>query len=274
MSGTDRDLKARSRYVDVNDVRLHCEEFGAGQPLVLLHGGLGSGRDWEHLVPSLADDFHVVTIDVRGHGRSTNPSGVLTYPLIASDLALAIEVLELDRPIVAGWSDGGQHALQLGARYPELPHALVVGAADYQSSSENKRWVREFFGLNDEGDVDLEILDQMLGPSASHYHAKHPGGASQWHELARQTAHLWLDYDGLSDEEYHRISAPVLVMVGDRDEDVPVEDAVSMYRAIPNAELAVCPGADHFIPWRRPDWLIATTRAFLERRSQDVDVSR
>lgn len=259
---------SKGKFVDVNDVSLYVEEQGRGDPLLLLHGGLGTGRDWEHLIPDLASDFRVITIDVRGHGRSSNPSGVLTYPVIASDLALAVEKLELDKPFVAGWSDGGQHVLQLGSRYPSLARALIVGAADYKSSPESKVWVRSFFGMNDDGEIDLAILDEMLGESAPRFRAKHPGGDEQWQRLAHQTAHLWLEYDGLSPEEYRRIQVPTLVMVGDRDEDVPVEDAVSMYRSIPNAELAVCPNANHFIPWRRPDWLLTTLKEFLERQHE------
>lgn len=253
-------------YVEVNGARLYCERFGHGEPLVLLHGGLGTGRDWEHLIPSLAQDFHVVTVDVRGHGLSSGSSDSLSYPQIADDIASAIKSLGLEHPYVAGWSDGGQHVLQLGLRYPKLARALIVGAADYRSSAESREWVREFFGMTDDGHVDLAVLDRMLGESAPRYHAKHPGGDEQWRSLARMTARLWLDYEGLSDEEYGRIETPALVVVGDRDEDVTVEDAVSMYRAIPGAELAVCPGANHFIPWRRPEWLVATIREFLDRQ--------
>ncbi len=266
MNETTQKINPIGRYIEVNDVTLFCEEWGGGEPLVLLHGGLGSGVDWQPLISDLVAEFRLITIDVRGHGRSTNPSGNLTYPLIASDVALAIEALGLDRPFVAGWSDGGQHALQLGSRYPGLVRALLVGAADYKTSPESRAWVREFFGMNDEGEVDLAVLDEMLGPSAPRFHAKHPGGDAQWRLLARQTAHLWLNYEGLSADDFSRIVAPALIMVGDRDDDVSVEDAVSMYRAIPHAELAICPNATHSIPWQRPAWLISTMREFLARQ--------
>ncbi len=253
------------RCLDVNGVTLFCEQFGDGEPLVLLHGGLGSGRDWEHLVGDLALEFHVVTIDVRGHGRSSNPSGQLTYPLIAEDIALAIAALGIERPFVAGWSDGGQHVLQLGSHYPALARGLLVGAADFRVTAESREWVRKFFGMDAQGRIDLAGLDENLGDSAPRYHAKHPEGDEQWRTVAEQTARLWLDYQGMTHEEFQRIQVPTLVMVGDRDEDVPVEDAVGMYRAISNAELAVCPNADHFTPWRQSDWLITTMRTFLRR---------
>ena len=153
------------------------------------------------------------------------------------------------------------------ATIPHLVRGLLVGAADFRVTPESREWVRSFFGVDDEEQVDLDVLDECLGDSAPRYRAKHPGGDAQWRSVAELTAHLWLDYEGMSDEEFHRIQAPTLVMVGDRDEDVPVEVAVGMYRAIPNAELAVCPNADHFIPWRHPEWLVTTMRAFLLRQS-------
>ncbi len=257
---------ARSRSVELNDgARVYVEEFGDGDPLVLLHGGLGTGRDWLPLIPNLTAEFHVVTLDVRGHGHSTNPASSLTYPLIASDVVEVIEQLELDRPFIAGWSDGGQHVLQVGARFPNVARALAAGAADYQSTAETRRWVRAFFGMDEVGEVDLEVLDQELGDAAERFRAKHPGGHEQWRSLVEQTARLWLDGGELSAEEYARIDVPTLVVLGDRDADLPVEDAVSMYRAIPHAELAICPGADHFIPWARPDWLVVTLTEFFSR---------
>jgi pimeloyl-ACP methyl ester carboxylesterase len=85
---------------------------------VLVHGGLGSGVEWSPVILLLADQFRVITPDSRGHGRSTNPSGQLSFPTLADDLAALIAALELDRPVVAGWSDGGQVTLELAVRHP------------------------------------------------------------------------------------------------------------------------------------------------------------
>ena len=113
----------------MNGAALHCEEHGDGAPLILIHGGLSSSAHWEPVVPELADGFRVITPDSRGHGRSTNPSGELSYALIADDIAALIAALGLQRPAVGGWSDGGQVTLELGARHPGVAGALIVGAA-------------------------------------------------------------------------------------------------------------------------------------------------
>lgn len=256
---------ARTQVVEHDGARLHVEEFGAGYPLLLLHGGLESGRTWRHLIPGLASDYRVITVDTRGHGRSTNPAGRLSYPEIADDVAAVIAAVTDEPPFVVGWSDGGQHALQLGLRHPRHVRALVAGAADYRATPESRAGVRDFFGLDARDEPDLARVAAMLGDAYPRFRSMHAGGDAEWRTLVRQTARLWLDYPGLTDEEFGRVTAPALVAVGDRDDDVPVEDAVALYRALPHAELAVCPSATHSIPWRRTTWFVATVREFLAR---------
>ena len=106
---------ADGRSIEVNGVTLHVEEHGSGTPVILIHGGLSSGRRWDAVWPHLMGDCRVIVPDSRGHGRSTNPSGKLLYPQLADDVAALIEALGLVRPIVGGHSDGGQVALELGA---------------------------------------------------------------------------------------------------------------------------------------------------------------
>ena len=78
-------MSASGRHVDVNGVSLYVEEYGEGKPLLLVHGGTWSLDSWRPLIPVLADKMRVVVFDSRGHGRSTNPTGELTYELLADD---------------------------------------------------------------------------------------------------------------------------------------------------------------------------------------------
>jgi pimeloyl-ACP methyl ester carboxylesterase/catechol 2,3-dioxygenase-like lactoylglutathione lyase family enzyme len=235
-----------ARSIEANGALLHYEERGDGSPLILIHGGLASGAMWEPVVPELADDFRVITPDSRGHGRSTNPSETLSYGLIADDIAALIDALGLERPVVGGWSDGGQVTLELGARHPGLAAALIVGAAfpDFDASGLREAH-RELLGADERGVPDERQLDAELGEFAEEVKALHPGGAEQWRALVRQTAPMWLDYEGLDSNELRAIQEPILVLGGDQDELVPVELAVSLYRALPNVELAVCPSLSH-----------------------------
>jgi pimeloyl-ACP methyl ester carboxylesterase len=234
------------RSVEVSGATLHYQEHGDGAPLILIHGGLGSSAQWEPVVAELADGFRVITPDSRGHGRSTNPSGDLSYALIADDVAALIAALGLPRPAVGGWSDGGQVTLELGARHPGAAGALIVGAAypDFDTGGLREAH-RALLGADQEGVPDPAHLDAELGEFADEIKALHPGGAQQWRTLVRQTAPIWLDYEGLGPDELRAIQTPVLVLAGDRDELIPLDLSAALYRALPTAELAICPHLSH-----------------------------
>ena len=231
--------------IEVNGAALHWDEEGDGAPLILIHGGLSSGSQWKPVVPELADGLRVITPDSRGHGRSTNPPGELSYALLADDIAALIAVLDLQRPVVGGWSDGGQVALELGARHPGVAGALIVGAAHPDFEAGLREAHRALLGADEAGVPDPAQLEEQLGEFAEEIKALHPGGAEQWRALVRQTAPMWLDYEGLGPDELQTIQTPVLVLAGDRDELIPIDLSVSLYRALPEAELAICPRLSH-----------------------------
>jgi pimeloyl-ACP methyl ester carboxylesterase len=231
--------------IEANGATLHYEDHGEGAPLILIHGGLSSGADWDPVVPELAGDFRVITPDSRGHGRSTNPAGELSYARIADDVAALIAALGLHRPVVGGWSDGGQVTLELGASHPEAAGALIVGAAypDFDASGLRDAH-RALLGADESGVPDPPHVDAELDGFLE-IDAVHPGGPDQWQKLVRETASMWLDYEGLGPDELRAIQAPVLVLAGDRDELVSPELSISLYRALPRAELAICPQLSH-----------------------------
>jgi pimeloyl-ACP methyl ester carboxylesterase len=122
-----------------------------------------------------------------------------------------------------------------------------VGAAypDFAASGLREVW-KAFLGADDAGTPDLAQVDATLGDLADHVKSLHPGGEQQWKTLVQQSAPMWLDYQGLTPDDVRRIEAPALVVTGDRDDMIPLDRMVSLYRTLPNAELAVCPRADHF----------------------------
>jgi pimeloyl-ACP methyl ester carboxylesterase len=235
-----------ARSIDVNGTKLSYEEHGNGTPLMLIHGGLASSAAWEPLIPELTDGFRVITPDSRGHGRSTNPAGQLSYARIADDVAALIASLGLIRPVVGGWSDGGQATLELAARHPGVAGALIVGAAYPDFAGTGLRDAhRTLLGADEAGVPNLEQLDAQLGDDAGVIKSWHPGGPQQWRALVQQTAPMWLDYAGLARDELRTIETPALVLAGDRDELIPLDLSTALYQALPHGELAICPQADH-----------------------------
>lgn len=257
------------RSIEVNGASVYVEQHGSGTPVVLIHGGLIASAMWEPLLPVLSDGLRVITPDSRGHGRSTDPAGLMSFPQIADDVAVLIGELGLDRPVVGGYSDGGQVALELGARHPDVAGALIVGGAYPDWAGSGLREVsRELLGADASGTPDLAHLDASLGEGADDMKSLHPGGEARWQKLVDQTASMWLDYEGLTDDDLSRIHVPTLVFAGDRDAQITLDLSVSLYEVLPNAELAVCPDADHAAPIRaRADVFAAAIRDFAVRHA-------
>ena len=218
--------------IAVGDITMSYLEWGRGRPLLLLHGGLSTGREWAPLAARLSRRYRVIAPDARGHGHSTRTDQPLSYELLADDVAAFIGALGLRDAIVGGWSDGGQVTFELAVRHPVLAGALIVGGAlpDYVES-----------GLRDRSRALLEAPDEPGDEDASAMRAAH----ADWAGLFEQTTGMWLGYEGISATRVAEIAVPVLVLAADRDELVDPEQSVALYRALGNAELAVCPATTH-----------------------------
>jgi pimeloyl-ACP methyl ester carboxylesterase len=125
---TDWTTEARGtgEYADVNGINLYYETQGTGRPLILLHGGLGSGEMFGPILPALAAHHRVITVDLQGHGRTADIDRPLEIPLMADDIAALIEHLRLEKPDIVGYSLGGGVALFTAVRHPELVRRIVV----------------------------------------------------------------------------------------------------------------------------------------------------
>jgi pimeloyl-ACP methyl ester carboxylesterase len=246
MPQTDGTANVAGRYVAANGLEIYYEDYGSGQPLVLLHGGTVTAQMWEPLLPALVPHFRVITPDSRAHGRTLNPTGELSYALMADDVAAFIQALGLTKPLVFGYSDGGQIALELGMRYPGLAAALVVGAAWYRFSDMYVEFLTAA-GFPSAGEVDVAHIQQaspewVAELTADHARADDP---DYWQTLLRQISRMWwtpLDYPA---EAFQQMTDPTLILLGDRDGIIDLEQAVEMYHALPNAELAILPNATH-----------------------------
>jgi pimeloyl-ACP methyl ester carboxylesterase len=116
----------KGAYAEVNGINLYFETHGTGRPLILLHGGLGSGEMFGPVLPLLADHHQVLAVDLQGHGRTPDIDRPIDVRLMADDIAALIDHLGLDRPDLVGWSLGGGVALQTAVRHPRAVGRLVT----------------------------------------------------------------------------------------------------------------------------------------------------
>jgi len=106
-------------YADVNGLSLYYEEHGAGEPLVLLHGGFGAAEVMQPIIPALAAGRRVIAVDLQGHGHTGDIDRPLRPEHMADDIAALIAHLGLERADVMGYSLGGTVALRTAIQHPE-----------------------------------------------------------------------------------------------------------------------------------------------------------
>jgi pimeloyl-ACP methyl ester carboxylesterase len=131
MTTTDwtTEVKGTGQYADVNGLHLYYETHGTGRPLILLHGGLGSGEMFGPVLPALATDHQVIAPDLQGHGRTADIDRPLDIRLMADDIAALIDHLGLDKPDIVGFSLGGGVAFFTAVKYPDKVGKLVMASA-------------------------------------------------------------------------------------------------------------------------------------------------
>jgi pimeloyl-ACP methyl ester carboxylesterase len=120
------ETKGAGAYAEVNGINLYYETHGTGRPIVLLHGGLGSGEMFGPILPTLAERHQVIAVDLQGHGRTADIDRPLDTRLMADDIAALIDHLRLDKPDLIGYSLGGGVAMQTAFKYPDKIRKLVA----------------------------------------------------------------------------------------------------------------------------------------------------
>jgi pimeloyl-ACP methyl ester carboxylesterase len=225
------------RTVALNGMEMYYKAFGEGEPLVLLHGFGGSGHVWAEVVPAYAPHFRVIVPDLRGHGRSTNPSGEFTHRQSALDVFALLDSLGVDRFRAVGNSTGGMTLLHMATRQPNRIEAMVLIAATSYFPEQARR-IMERSRVESLTPEDFERRRQI-----------HRHGDEQIRMLRRQFHAFKDSYDDMNFTPPYlsTITARTLILHGDRDQFFPVEIALEMYRAIPDSYLWIVPNGRHGI---------------------------
>jgi pimeloyl-ACP methyl ester carboxylesterase len=226
---------ALAETVSVNGIELHYESRGSGEPLLLLHGFGGCGAMWAPAAQELAKQYRVITVDARGHGRSTNPSGKFSHPQAAEDLRALMDNLDIKQARGIGFSSGGMTLLQLATKYPDRLSRMVLVGATTHFPEQARAMLKG---------VTYEALPP---PVQEQFRACASRGDSQVRELVTQFRAFGDSHDdmNLTSADLAKIKASTLIVHGDRDEFFPVSVPVTMYNGIPKAALWIVPNGDH-----------------------------
>jgi pimeloyl-ACP methyl ester carboxylesterase len=259
----------QGNYIQVNSVNMYYASYGEGTPLILLHGGLETSQMWGPVVQVLSMHYQVITPDSRGHGRTTSSKEPVTYSLMAEDIVQLIEVLGLDRPFIAGYSDGGQIARYMAINYPGLARGYMIGAIFNTITAEWQGMMQVMLGIEGPGKVDTERVALQNPMIVQDLKARHNINREDdyWKTLLIQSSQRWWSPVKLTQSDYSKITEPTLFWCGDRDVFCPPEQALEMYRMVTGAELAVIPNADHFSMMQQIDIANMILSNFIDRVS-------
>ena len=255
----------------INGVGLNYQDAGAGEPLLLLMGFGDSIAAWSAQIPAFTARHRAIALDHRGTGDSDSPEDGYTIGRFADDAIGLLDHLGIDRAHVLGYSMGGRVAQDMAARHPERVGAIVLAASAAKANPLNVYSLRagaylyRRFGPEAAAafgplisfthryfEDHLEALTDRLGAPPAHPMAPH---AYEGHVRAIER------HD--STPILERITAPVLILMGDREWLNPVSDAEIMLSGIANSRLQVLEGGGHGFLWETPEAFNRAVLAFL-----------
>jgi pimeloyl-ACP methyl ester carboxylesterase len=243
--------------VRAGGIEISYELSGQGAPLVLIHGFTDNLRMWFDQVPAFAGRFEVLSYDVRGHGETETPAGSFSMDLFVADLRALLAALEIEKACLLGYSMGGRIALQFALEHPESTAGLVFANSGVRGAGTNlteeqvaellerRRQMAEMLGT---GDIEV-IADGMAERSFS------PGLRERDPVLFRKYKEIKLRNDPrhypailealvqamASPPDLSALRSPALIIAGDRDSFMAVEEARAMEKAIADSTVVILP---------------------------------
>ncbi|CAN5721862.1 alpha/beta fold hydrolase [soil metagenome] len=227
--------------ITAQGAEIYYATYGVGDPVVLLHGGLGNGDHWANQVPALVEAKHqVIAIDSRGQGRSTRSAAKISYDAMASDVLAVMDKLELKQAAIVGWSDGGEMAMKLAIAHPERVTKLFVFGANYNSEGSKPR-----------RNARSATFDAYAVKCRADYQkiSKTP---KQFDELMNWLLPVWRNPMGFTKDQLKAIQAPTIIADGDHDEVIQLAQIAEMAALIPHAKAIVFKDTSHFALWQDP----------------------
>ncbi|HSR31256.1 MAG TPA: alpha/beta hydrolase [Anaerolineae bacterium] len=212
---------------------MYYEIHGEGEPLIVLHGSADSIETMRNAIVPLAEQYRVIAVDTRGHGRSTDSDHPFSYDLFAKDIIELMDLLEIDRAHIVGLSDGGITGLTIAMTYPDrLDRLVAVGA-----------------NASPEGLTEIVVEGMRYGAffesTPSYAYQRHAPDPSHWRNLTEKLRHMILSEPNFTQDDLAKIQAPVLVMIGENDRFIRIDHTEGLHRMIANSTLFIVPKAGH-----------------------------
>lgn len=225
------------KYIDLEDAKIYYEEYGSGEPLILLEGYNGLISDFYNQISFFSKQFRVIAVDTRGQGKSLDfAKNDYGYEKLSADLLQIIKHLKLERVNIVGWSDGGITGLIFNSKNPNLVNKLVTIGAN----------------TNPQG-----VKDSLLRSIKQGYE-------NSKDEKEKRRLNLMINYPNITDGDLKKIKNPVLVVAGD-DDDIQRENTEQIAEMIENSELKIIENSTHNVPFEQPEILNKKIIDFLKK---------
>jgi pimeloyl-ACP methyl ester carboxylesterase len=224
-------------------VQLYYEVYGAGEPLLLVHGNGGSIGNLKAQIDHFRTRYKVIAMDSRDQGKSGDSPDKITYEKMTDDLAALIDQLKTGPVNVLGWSDGGIQALLLGIRHPAKVKKIAAMAANLNPSEQAV--YKEIITFT------KSMMDST--PAAAR---ETPQGKREW-----KVTQMMFDEPHIDATALEAITAPTLVLAADHDL-VREEHTLDIYHHIPSSQLCIFPNSTHMVPYDDPALFNVTVERF------------
>ena len=218
--------KAAGKYYFMRGIRIYCEIYGSGKPLLMIHGNGGSIGAFKNNIPYFAKNYTVIVADSRSQGKSVDPKDSLSFEMMADDQAALLDAVHVDSAYVLGWSDGGIIALLMAIRHPEKVIKLASTGANLWPDSTA---IIPSFWIRDKQHFDTIDASKL----------KTAKEKNNWKLFSLD----WYQ-PNITLTALHTIKCPSLIIGGDHDL-IRVEHTMAIFQNIPNASLWILPNSGH-----------------------------
>ena len=226
------------------------------QPILLLHGAIGAADQLSRLEEGLADSFYVQSINFSGHGGSPFVAAPYSIKLFASEMIAFLDNKRINSISIFGYSMGGYVAMYLAKYHPERINKIITLATKF-------KWDKTI-AANETKMLNAVKIEEKLPGYAAALQKRH--APNNWKTVLEKTAAMLIDMgkdNPLKASDYPAIQHPVLLMLGDRDKMVTLDETVEVYKNLPNAQLAILPNTAHPIEMVEFSRLAYEIRSFL-----------
>jgi pimeloyl-ACP methyl ester carboxylesterase len=243
----------RSGTAPVNGIRIWYAEFGKGEPVLFVHGGLANSNYWGHQVRALvAAHYRVIVMDSRGHGRSTRNAEPYGYDLMASDVIGLLDYLKIEKVALVGWSDGAIIGLDIAMHHPERLSKLFAFAANIDPS-----------GVTDSSNN--PVVKKYIARAGREYAALSPT-PNDYQAFLAQITHMWNSEPHWTKADFAKITVPTWIVDADHDEMINHDQPRTMADWTPGAGLLIEPDVSHFAFLQDPEQFNRDVLHFLKKR--------